>query len=106
MKRFAALLAAALLLLVQSAYLIARPAQLWGLCGFCMAAAAAGTDLLLRRRDRLPLLLAVGVCLAAGRVSLSGVSTLRLWRCCPCPAPPCPGSVPPLSRCASGHSAP
>lgn len=32
--------------------------------------------------------------------------TLRLWRCCPCPAPPCPGSVPPLSRCASGHSAP
>lgn len=39
-----------------------------------MAAAAAGTDLLLRRRDRLPLLLAVGVCLAAGRVSLSGVS--------------------------------
>lgn len=67
-------LAAALLLLVQSAYLIARPAQLWGLCGFCMAAAAAATDLLLRRRDRLPLLLAVGVCLAAGRVSLSGVS--------------------------------
>lgn len=67
-------LAAALLLLVQSAYLIARSAQLWGLCGFCMAAAAAGTDLLLRRRDRLPLLLAVGVCLAAGRVSLSGVS--------------------------------
>ena len=67
-------LAAALLLLVQSAYLIARPAQLWGLCGFCMAAAAAVTDLLLRRRDRLPLLLAVGVCLAAGRVSLSGVS--------------------------------
>ena len=53
-------LAAALLLLVQSAYLIARPAQLWGLCGFCMAAAAAVTDLLLRRRDRLPLLLAVG----------------------------------------------
>ena len=67
-------LAAALLLLVQSAYLIARPAQLWGLCGFCMAAAAAVTDLLLHRRDRLPLLLAVGVCLAAGRVSLSGVS--------------------------------
>lgn len=67
-------LAAALLLLVQSAYLIARPAQLWGLCVFCMAAVAAVTDLLLRRRDRLPLLLAAGVCLAAGRVSLSGVS--------------------------------
>ena len=46
-------LAAALLLLVQSAYLIARPIRLWALCVFCMGLTAAVTDLLLRRRDRL-----------------------------------------------------
>ena len=55
-------LAAALLLLVQSAYLIARPIRLWALCVFCMGLTAAVTDLLLRRRDRLPLLLAAGLC--------------------------------------------
>ena len=53
-------MAAALLLLVQSAYLIARPIRLWALCVFCMGLTAAVTDLLLRRRDRLPLLLAAG----------------------------------------------
>lgn len=42
-------LAAALLLLVQSAYLIARPIRLWALCVFCMGLTAAVTDLLLRR---------------------------------------------------------
>ena len=76
------LLAAALLLLVQSAYLIARPAQLWGLCGFCMAAAAAGTDLLLRRRDRLPLLLAVlALELYAIRMLAAGLVVLALLAC-------------------------
>lgn len=59
-------LAAALLLLVHSAYLIARPIRLWALCVFCMGLTAAVTDLLLRRRDRLPLLLAAGLCLSAG----------------------------------------
>ena len=53
-------LAAALLLLVQSAYLIARPIRLWALCVFCMGLTAAVTDLLLRRRDRLPPLPAAG----------------------------------------------
>ena len=67
-------LAAALLLLVQSAYLIARPIRLWALCVFCMGLTAAVTDLLLRRRDRLPLLLAAGL-------AFSGVLPVnkKLW---------------------------
>lgn len=139
-------LAAALLLLVQSAYLIARPIRLWALCVFCMGLTAAVTDLLLRRRDRLPLLLAAGLCLSAGAFRIVGISvgmcltcaflmrsvremeparglpggppwgcawvcwgmsrTWRLWRCWGFPAPLCPGCVPPLSRCVSGHSGP
>ena len=67
-------LAAALLLLVQSAYLIARPIRLWALCVFCMGLTAATTDLLLRRRDRLPLLLAAGLCLSAGAFRIVGIS--------------------------------
>ena len=75
-------LAAALLLLVQSAYLIARPIRLWALCVFCMGLTAAVTDLLLRRRDRLPLLLAAEVVVA--REIGSGVVPIdageRAWR--------------------------
>lgn len=67
-------LAAGMLLLVQSAYLIARPLQLWALCAACMAAVAAGTDLLLRQRELAAPLLGAGLCLAAGRLSLGGVS--------------------------------
>lgn len=140
-------LAAALLLLVQSAYLIARPIRLWALCVFCMGLTAAATDLLLRRRDRLPLLLAAGLCLSAGAFRIVGISVgmcltcaflmrsvrqmepargaawgaamglcLGLlgdepdpgapWRCWGFPAPLCPGCVPPLPRCVSGHSGP
>ena len=75
-------LAAALLLLVQSAYLIARPIRLWALCVFCMGLTAAVTDLLLRRRDRLPLLLAAEAVIS--REIGSGVVPLdageRAWR--------------------------
>ena len=75
-------LAAALLLLVQSAYLIARPIRLWALCVFCMGLTAAVTDLLLRRRDRLPLLLAAEVVIS--REIGSGVVPIdageRAWR--------------------------
>ena len=72
-------LAAALLLLVQSAYLIARPIRLWALCVFCMGLTAAATDLLLRRRDRLPLLL-VNRCILVKDLSpkLGGQQYLRL----------------------------
>ena len=74
-------LAAALLLLVQSAYLIARPIRLWALCVFCMGLTAAVTDLLLRRRDRLPLLLAAGLCLSAGAFRIVGISVGMCLTC-------------------------
>ena len=74
-------LAAALLLLVQSAYLIARPIRLWALCVFCMGLTAAVTDLLLRRRDRLPLLLAAGLCLSAGAFRIVGISAGMCLTC-------------------------
>ena len=74
-------LAAALLLLVQSAYLIARPIRLWALCVFCMGLTAAATDLLLRRRDRLPRRRPCPCCWRRGcafRRGLSGSSEYRL----------------------------
>lgn len=67
-------LAAALLLLVQSAYLIARPIRLWALCVFCMASPPRSRTCCCAARDRLPLLLAAGLCLSAG---LSGSSEYR-----------------------------
>lgn len=68
--------------------------------GMCLAAA-----LLIRQRPGAGA--GPGSRLGCGSGAVYGPSggcagTLRLWRCCPCPAPPCPGSVPPLSRCASG----
>ena len=93
-------LAAALLLLVQSAYLIARPIRLWALCVFCMGLTAAVTDLLLRRRDRLPLLLVAGLCLSAGAFRIVGIS---VGMCLTCAflmrsvrqMEPAPGAAPP-----------
>ena len=64
-------LAAALLLLVQSAYLIARPIRLWALCVFCMGLTAAVTDLLL----------AAGLCLSAGAFRIVGISVGMCLTC-------------------------
>lgn len=66
---------------MQSAYLIARPIRLWALCVFCMGLTAAVTDLLLRRRDRLPLLLAAGLCLSAGAFRIVGISVGMCLTC-------------------------
>ncbi|MFR7653056.1 MAG: hypothetical protein ACLUYM_04705 [Oscillospiraceae bacterium] len=79
-----------------------------GLC--CVLGCGAGAFLFLPFQAGLRQL-AAAILIFSGSIAfydtrLFARRTLRLWRCCPCPAPPCPGSVPPLSRCASGHSAP
>lgn len=69
-RAFRPVMAAALTLLVQSVYLLARPVRLWALCAACLLLLAAATALLLRGET--VLVTAAGLCLAAGRLSIAG----------------------------------